>query len=54
MHLHEDVSHSLNPQEVAEWGFLSDEGSTRADQLALLPNTSQQEKVELLLTWFYS
>lgn len=54
MHLHEDMSYSLNPQEVIERGFLSDEGSTRADQLALLPGTSQQEKVEPVLMWFYS
>lgn len=54
MHLHEGISYSLNPQEVVAWGFLSDGASTRADQLALLPGTSQQEKVELVLTWFYS
>jgi len=54
MHLHEDNSYSLNPQAVVEQGFLSNEGSTRADQLALLPSTSQQEKVELVLTWFDS
>lgn len=54
MHLHEDIWYSLNLQEVVERGFLSDGASTRADQLVLLPGTSQQEKVEPVLARFYS